>query len=236
MENPYPEPMIFRLKHKGQSMGEISAQLVKDLRTKSGAGMMDCKTALTESGGDMDKAIEFLRKKGLKSVNKRADKVAAEGQVLAYIHPGNRIGVLLELNCETDFVARGEDFTALARDIAMHVAWANPKWVNREQIPENVIEGEKEIFRSQLTPQQQNVADKILGGKLEKFYEENCLLDQLDVRDSSGKKRINDLLVELSAKIGEKVILRRFVRYELGEGIEKATVDYRAEVEAATQV
>jgi elongation factor Ts len=217
-------------------MGEITAQMVKDLREKTGAGMMDCKQALAESGGDTDKAIDFLRKKGLKSVNKRADKVAAEGIVFCYVHPGSRIAVMLELNCETDFVGRGEDFKNLAKDISMHIAWSNPKFLSREEVPEADLEREKEIFKSQLQPNQEKVADKIIAGKLEKFFQENCLLEQLDAKDSGGKKTIQELANDLSAKVGEKVVLRRFVRFEVGEGIEKQATDYRAEVEAAQRV
>ncbi len=214
-------------------MAEITAQLVKDLREKTGAGMMDCKQALAENAGDVEKAIEFLRKKGLKSVSKRSDKVAAEGMVMSYIHPGSRVGVILELNCETDFVGRSEDFQGLARDIAMHIAWSSPRFLNRESVSADVIAREQEIFRGQLQPGQEKVADKILAGKLEKFYQENCLLEQLDARDSSGKKTIQDIINDVSAKLGERVVLRRFVRYEVGEGIEKASVDYAAEVAAA---
>lgn len=214
-------------------MAEINAQMVKDLREKTGAGMMDCKSALAETGGDLEKAIDFLRKKGLKSVAKRSDKVTAEGTVHSYIHPGSRVGVLLELNCETDFVARGEEFQNLAKDIAMHVAWSSPKFLSRESVPQEALVREQEIFRSQLQPNQEKMADKILAGKLEKFYQENCLLEQLDAKDASGKKSIQDLINDVSAKLGERVVLRRFVRYEVGEGVEKATVDYAAEVAAA---
>ena len=217
-------------------MAEVTAQMVKDLRDKTGAGMMDCKQALGESGGDVEKAIEVLRKKGMKNLSKRAGKVAAEGMVQAYLHPGGRIGVMLELNCETDFVGRGDDFQALAKDIAMHVAWANPRFLAREEVPESVLNTERDIYRSQLQPNQEKMADKILAGKLEKFYQENCLLEQLDAKDSSGKKTIQDQINDLSAKVGEKIVLRRFARYEVGEGIEKQTTDYAAEVEAAARV
>ena len=208
----------------------ITASLVKELRDQTGAGMMDCKKALAESSGDIDKAIEFLRKKGLKSVEKRAGRVAAEGTVYSYIHAGNRIGVLLELNCETDFVARGDDFQGLAKDIAMHIAWSNPQYVSREEVPAEVVEKEKEIYKSQLKPEQQKMADKILPGKIEKFYEAVCLLEQADVKDSSGKKKIQDVINETGAKIGEKLSLRRFVRFEVGEGIDKEESNYADEV------
>ena len=211
-------------------MANISAKLVKELREQTGAGMMDCKKALTETEGNIDKAIDFLRKKGLKNVEKRAGKVAAEGTILSYIHAGGRIGVLLELNCETDFVGKGDDFQALAKDIAMHIAWANPKYVSREEVPEDVIEKEKEIYKSQLKPEQQKMADKILPGKIEKFFESVCLLEQVDVKDTTGKKKILDIINEKGAKLGEKLSLRRFVRYEVGEGIKKEDSNYADEV------
>ena len=211
-------------------MANISAKLVKELREQTGAGMMDCKKALTETEGNIDKAIDFLRKKGLKNVEKRAGKVAAEGTILSYIHAGGRIGVLLELNCETDFVGKGEDFQTLAKDIAMHIAWANPKYVSRDEVPEEVIEKEKEIFKSQLKPEQQKMADKILPGKIEKFFESVCLLEQVDVKDTAGKKKILDIINEKGAKLGEKLSLRRFVRFEVGEGIKKEESNYADEV------
>ncbi|MBP9837480.1 MAG: translation elongation factor Ts [Proteobacteria bacterium] len=217
-------------------MAEISAQKVKELRDVTGAGMMDCKVALAENNGDFEKAIDFLKKKGLKSVGKRADKVASEGIVFCYTHPGSRIAVMLELNCETDFVARGDDFNKLAKDIAMHIAWASPKYVRREEVPTDILDREKEIFKSQLKPGQENVAEKIIAGKIDKYYSEICLIEQLDAKDSSGKKTIGDLVIDLSAKIGEKVQVRRFSRYEVGEGIEKQKIDYVAEVEAAARV
>ncbi|MDR2337844.1 MAG: translation elongation factor Ts [Deltaproteobacteria bacterium] len=214
-------------------MAEITAQMVKELRDQTGAGMMDCKAALADSNGDADKAIEFLRKKGLKNVTKRAGKVASEGIVYSYIHAGSKIGVMLELNSETDFVAKGEDFTGLARAIAMHIAWANPKYLSREDVPNQVIEKEKEIALSQLNPQQQKMADKILPGKLEKFYGDVCLLEQLEAINPEAKKTIKDLINDLSAKVGEKIVLKRFLRFEVGEGIEKQTTDFAAEVQAA---
>ena len=197
-------------------MAEITSALVKELRDMTGAGMMDCKSALTEAAGDMEKAIDVLRKKGLKSASKRADRDASEGLIYSYIHPNSRVGVLLELNCETDFVARGEDFGGLAKRLAMHIAWANPRFVDREQVTEDVMARETEIYRSQLTPQQEKVADKIIAGKIEKFFEESCLVDQIDAQESSGKKRMGDYVTETSAKLGEKIVVRRFVRFELG--------------------
>jgi elongation factor Ts len=218
-------------------MAEITAQMVKELRNQTGAGMMDCKAALADSNGDLDKAIEFLRKKGLKNVTKRAGKVASEGVVYSYIHAGSKVGVILELNSETDFVAKGEDFVDLARTIAMHVAWANPKYLSREDVPAQLIEKEKEIalsqLDSQLNPQQQKMVDKILPGKLDKFFADVCLLDQLEAINTENKKTIKELIDGLSAKVGEKIVLRRFVRFEVGEGIEKQTTDFAAEVQAA---
>lgn len=217
-------------------MSQVSAQLVKELREASGAGMMDCKKALMETGGDLDKAIDFLRKKGLKSVEKRAGKQAAEGTIYSYIHAGGRIGVMLELNSETDFVARGDDFQNLAKEIAMHVAWANPRFLSREEVPQDVLAKEEEILRGQLNPNQEKMADKIIAGKIEKFYSENCLLEQLDAKDPSAKKKIQDIINDLSASVGEKIVLRRFTRFEVGEGIEKIVEDYAAEVKAAMNV
>lgn len=214
-------------------MTAITSQMVKELREMTGAGMMDCKKALENSGGNIDAAVDFLRKAGLKKVEKRAGKVASEGLIYSYIHPGSRVGVILELNCETDFVARGADFLALAKEIAMHIAWSKPAYVSREEVPQDVLEREKEIYRSQLKPGQEKVADRIITGKLEKFYEESCLLEQYDARDTAGKRKIGDLPTELSAKVGEKIIVRRFQRYELGEGIEKPQADFTAEVAAA---
>jgi len=204
--------------------------MVKELREMTGAGMMDCKRALESTNGNMEAAVDHLRKAGLKKVEKRAAKTASEGVVFSYIHPGSRVGVLLELNSETDFVARGADFTALAKDIAMHIAWSKPRYVSREEIPAPELEREKEIYRSQLKPGQEKMADKIIAGKLEKFYEDTCLLEQFDARDAAAKKRIGDLVSQLSAKVGEKVVLRRFVRFEVGEGIEKQLMDFSAEV------
>lgn len=181
--------------------------------------MLDCKKALVESGGNLEQAIDYLRKKGLKDIGKRADRTTGEGVIASYIHTGSRIGVMLEMNCETDFVARGEEFQALARKIAMHVAWAKPRCVAREDVSAEVLAREQEVYRSQLTPNekaQENEANKIIAENLEKFYEENCLLEQVDALDTSAKRRIGDLLTDLSAKVGEKILVRRFVRYEVG--------------------
>ena len=217
-------------------MAEVTSEMVKTLRERSSAGMMDCKKALAESGGDMEKAIDVLRKKGLKDVSKRAGRVAREGTVLSYIHGNGRIGVMVELNCETDFVARNEDFTALAQAIAMHIAWANPRYLERAEVPAADLEREKDIYRSQLKPGQEAMAEKILAGKLEKFYADNCLVEQLDARNPDAKKTLADLIQDVSAKLGEKIVLRRFIRFELGEGIEKQESDFAAEVAAVAGV
>ena len=211
-------------------MAEVSASMVKELREKTGAGMMDCKKALSECGGDFDKAEEWLRKKGITGAAKRSGRVAAEGLVGSYVH-GGKIGVLVEVNCETDFVARNEDFQALVKDIAMHVAAANPLYVRREEVPPEVLEKEKEIHRQQLRDQKkpEQMIEKILEGKMGKYYETVCLMDQYWVKDD--KKRISELVTEKIAKIGENISIRRFVRYQVGEGIEKKKEDLAAEVQ-----
>jgi elongation factor Ts len=210
----------------------VSAELVKQLRQQTGAGMMDCKAALSEAKGAMELAIEILRKKGLKDVSKRSGKVAAEGTIGVYVHAGEQVVSLVELNCETDFVSRGDDFKGLARDIAMHIAAMRPKYVGVEDVPADVLAKEKEIISEQLNPQQRAKIDMILPGKLEAFYQDTVLLKQIYVKDDSGKKTIADLANELSAKVGEKVVIRRFQRYEVGEGIEKHTANLAADVAA----
>lgn len=215
-------------------MSEISAGMVKELRELTGAGMMDCKKALAEASGSMEAAVEILRKKGLKDIGKRAGRTAAEGTVGTYVHSNDQIVALVELNCETDFVARGDDFKECARGLAMHVAAMKPLYLSSEEIPASVIEKEKEIFLEQLTPAQRNNADKILPGKLAKFYEENCLLEQPYVKDDSGKMAVKNVIEELSIKCGEKVTVRRFVRFEVGEGIEKQKADLASDVAALT--
>jgi len=204
--------------------------MVKELREKTGAGMMDCKKALAENGGDFAKAEDWLRKKGITGAAKKAGRVAAEGLVGTYVH-GGKIGVLVEVNCETDFVGRNEDFQALVKDLAMHIAAASPLYVRREEVPADVLEKEKEIQRQQLRDQKkpEQMIEKILEGKLGKYYETVCLLDQFWVKDD--KKRISELITEKIAKIGENISVRRFVRYQVGEGIEKKKEDLAAEVE-----
>jgi elongation factor Ts len=194
----------------------ITSNQVKELREKTGAGMMDCKRALEETGGDSEKALVILREKGLAAAAKREGRQASEGIAEAYIHPGGKIGVLVEVNCETDFVARTEDFQRLAREIAMQIAAANPSYVERSQVPEEVVEQEKEIYRQKAVNDGRPAAaiDKIVAGQVEKFYESICLLDQPYVRDP--KKKVQDLLNEATAKIGERLVVRRFVRYRVG--------------------
>lgn len=213
-------------------MATITSGMVRDLREKTGAGMMDCKQALEESGGNFDQAIEILRKRGLKDLSKKAGKVAAEGTIGVYAHPGDRVVALVELNCQTDFVARGDDFRALARDIALHVAAMRPLYVSVDEIPANIVEKEKEIIVGSLEPAQRAKADKIIPGKLEKWYQDSVLLKQPFVKDDSGKKTIGDLIDELGIKTGEKIAIRRFSRYEVGEGVVKESVDYAADVAA----
>jgi elongation factor Ts len=199
---------------------EISAQMVKDLREKTGAGMMDCKTALAESAGDMEKAIDVLRKKGLSRAAKRAGRAAKEGMVGSYIHMGGKIGVLVEVNCESDFVARTDDFVAFVKDIAMQVAASSPQYLTSEDIPEAVLDREREIYRAQVldAKKPENVVEKIVEGKLKKFHTEVCLLDQPFVKDPNIS--VAEHLTNMIAKIGENMIIRRFVRFQLGEGIE----------------
>ncbi|MCL5024478.1 MAG: translation elongation factor Ts [Nitrospirae bacterium] len=197
-------------------MTTISADMVKELREKTGAGMMECKKALTESSGDFEKAMIFLRQKGLASASKKAGRTVSEGLVGAYIHM-DRIGVLVELNCETDFVARTDDFRDLLKDIAMHVAAANPTYVSREEVPRNVVESEKEIYRSQVAGKTPQVVEKIVEGKLEKFFADSCLLDQIFIKDPDQKKKVKDLLVEKIAKLGENIVVKRFARFQVGE-------------------
>jgi elongation factor Ts len=212
---------------------EISASMVKELRERTGAPMMQCKQALVETNGDMEAAIENLRKKGIAQAAKKAGRVAAEGVVSSYIHAGGKIGVLLEVNCETDFVARTEDFQALVHDIAMHIAAADPRFVRREEVTPEVLEKEREIFREQAlaSGKPPAVIEKMVVGKIEKFFGESVLLEQPFVKNPD--QTVGQLVTEKVAKIGENIQVRRFVRYKLGEGIEKETKDFAAEVAAA---
>jgi elongation factor Ts len=197
---------------------QITSELVKTLREKTGVGMMDCKKALAETNGDMEKAVDILRKKGLAAVAKRAGRTAAEGIVGSYVHVGGKIGVLVEVNCETDFVARNIEFQAFVKDIAMQIAAQNPQYISRDDVPDGIIEHESDIIRSQTETEgkkPEKVLDKIVEGRIEKFYSEVCLLDQPYIKDP--KIIIKDLLGELAAKIGENILIRRFTRYQLGE-------------------
>ena len=196
---------------------EISTETVKNLREKTGVGMMDCKKALIESGGDMEGAIEILRKLGLAAAARRAGRTAAEGVVDSYIHIGGKIGVLVEVNCETDFVGRNIEFQSFVKDIAMQIAASNPQYISREDVPDGIVNHEKEILKSQTIAEgkPEKVADKIVEGRLEKFYSEVCLLDQPFIKDTN--KSVTDLLGEFCAKIGENIVIRRFTRYQLGE-------------------
>ena len=196
-----------------------SAEQVKELRERTGAGMMDCKAALEAAKGDMQGAIEHLRKKGLADAAKKAHREAKDGVVASYIHPGSKIGVLVEVNCETDFVARTDDFQQLVKDLAMQVAAANPSYVSREEVPGAVVEKEREIYRQQMADQKKpaQVIDKIVEGKLEKFYAESCLMEQPFIRDASGKTRLRDMVDQATAKMGERIVVKRFARFQVGE-------------------
>ncbi|HEY8563074.1 MAG TPA: translation elongation factor Ts [Pyrinomonadaceae bacterium] len=215
-------------------MAEITASAVKSLREKTGAGMVDCKNALVEANGDETQAIEILRKKGMATASKKAGRVAAEGAVGSYIHMGGKVGVLVEINCESDFVARGEEFQQLVRDVAMHIAAADPRFTNRDEVPASELDKEREILMEQLKNDPKNankpedVLNKIIEGRLNKFYEETVLVDQPYVKDPS--KTIGELVTEKIASIKENISIRRFARFKMGEGIEKKQDDFAAEV------
>lgn len=194
----------------------ITAEMVRELREKTGAGLMDCKRVLSDSNGDMEKAIDMLRQKGLATAAKKSARTASEGLIGSYIHM-DKLGVMVEVNCETDFVARTEDFRGLVKDIAMHIAAANPAYLSREAVPLEVIEREKDIFRGQVSNKPPQVVEKILEGKLEKFYADTCLLDQVFIKDPEGKQKISQLITDKIAKLGENIIVRRFARFQLGE-------------------
>lgn len=215
-------------------MAEITASLVKSLREKTGAGMVDCKNALVEANGDEAAAVEILRKKGMATAGKKAGRVTAEGAVGSYIHMGGKVGVLVEINCESDFVARGEEFQQLVKDVSMHIAAADPRYSSRDEVPADVIEKEREILMDQLkndpknTGKPEDVLNKIIEGRLNKFYEENVLVDQPFVKDPS--KTVGELVTERIASIKENISIRRFARFKMGEGIEKKQDDFAAEV------
>lgn len=211
---------------------QVSAKMVKELRDRTGAGMMDCKSALAEVEGDLEKAVDVLRKKGLAAAAKKAGRVAADGLVASYIHAGGKLGVLLEVNCETDFVARTEAFQDLVKDVAMHIAAAEPRYVRREEVPADAIEREKAIFRDQAAASGKpaNVVEKIVEGKLDKFFAESCLLEQAFVKNPD--QTVGELVQAAVGSIGENIQVRRFSRFKLGEGIEKKSADLAAEVAA----
>ncbi|KAF0091463.1 MAG: elongation factor T [Fusobacteria bacterium] len=208
----------------------ISANLVKELRERTGAGMMDCKKALTETNGDTEKAIEFLREKGLSAAAKKAGRIATEGVIETYIHGVGRIGVMLELNCETDFVAKTDEFKELAKDIAMHIAAARPEFLKPEEVPTEELEKEKSILRAQALNEgkPEKIVDKMVEGRIAKYFKDVCLLEQPFVKDPD--KTISQLITEKVAKIGENISVRRFVRYELGEGMAKKEDNFADEV------
>ena len=210
----------------------VTPQMVKELRERTGAGMMDCKNALTETRGDVEGAVDALRKKGLAAAAKKAGRVTAEGAVGSYIHAGGKIGVLVEVNCETDFVARTDPFQELVRDIAMHIAAADPRFVRREEVTPDVLERERVIFREQAlaSGKPEKVVERIVEGKIEKYFSEFVLLEQPFVKDPD--KTVGQLIAEKVGKIGENIQVRRFSRYKLGEGIEKRKDDFAAEVMA----
>ena len=197
---------------------EITSEQVRLLREKTGAGMMDCKKALAESQGNMDKAIDYLRKKGAATAEKRADRITNQGAVEAYIHAGGRIGAMVEVNCETDFVAKTDDFKTVARDIAMQIAAMNPQYIARENVTQETVDHEMEIYRTQARNEKkpEQVVERIATGKLEKYFQEACLLEQTFIKDSG--KTIKDLILEITSKTGEKITIRRFKRFHLGEG------------------
>jgi elongation factor Ts len=211
-------------------MADVTTQMIKDLRERTGAGMADCKKALTETAADIEKAIEYLRKKGIASAAKKATRIASEGTVVSYLH-GSRIGVLVEVNCETDFVARNPDFVGFAKECAMQVAAMNPQYVSQDEIPPALIEKERAIRQEQAKDKPAAVIQKIVDGQLAKWSKEICLLDQVWVKDPEGKRDIRSLLTDLVAKTGENIKVRRFIRYEVGEGLEKRADDFVAEVQ-----
>ena len=211
----------------------FTASDVKELREKTGVGMMDCKKALTETDGNMEKAIEWLREKGMATAKKKESRIASEGVVDSYIHMGGRIGVLVEVNCETDFVARADNFKAFVHDIALQIAAANPIYVNESEVPQDVLEHEKEILRAQALNEgkPEKIIDRMVEGRIKKYYEDFCLLNQTVVKDPS--KTIQQYLNETIASIGEKITIRRFVRFVMGEGLEKKADTFADEISAA---
>ena len=213
----------------------ITAAQVKELREATGVGMMECKKALTETNGDMEKAMEWLRKKGIASAEKKSGRVAAEGVVEAYIHMGGKIGVMVEVNCETDFVAKTPEFKAFVRDIAMHIAAANPAYLNREEVPAEILDKEREILRAQALNEgkPEKIVDRMVEGRVEKYYKDKCLVDQPFVKDPN--MTIAQYVTQRVQMTGENIKIRRFVRYEMGEGLEKRHDNFAEEVAAQTK-
>lgn len=211
---------------------QVTPQLVKELRERTGAGMMDCKRALVDTEGDVEKAIDLLRKQGMATAAKKAGRVAAEGIVGSYIHAGGRIGVLLEVNCETDFVARTDDFQALVKDLAMHIAAADPRVVSRDEVTDGILESERAIYREQAieSGKPENVVDRIVEGKIEKFYSESVLMEQAFIKNPDVT--VQEMVTAVVAKLGENIQVRRFARFKVGEGVEKPAVDFAAEIKA----
>ena len=203
---------------------DISIELLKDLRQRTGAGVVDCKAALQEAKGNIEAAIDYLRRKGLATAAKKAGRIATDGLVASYIHAGGKMGVLVEINCETDFVAKTEDFQTFVKNIAMHVAAANPQYIRREDVPPQILEREKEIYRTQALDSKKpaKVIDKIVEGKIERFYGEVCLLDQTYIRDSD--MTVKEVLEQMIARVGENITIRRFARFQLGEGLSSRSV------------
>ena len=214
---------------------EISAQQVKELRERTGAGMMECKGALREAEGNVDRAVTLLRERGLAAAARKAGRIAADGQVASYIHAGGRIGVLLEVNCETDFVAKTPDFQTLVRDVALHVAASSPRFVSRDEVDAATLEAERGIYRAQAlaTGKPAAVVEKIVDGKMDRFYEETCLLEQPFVKDP--ERTVQDVVQAAVAQMGENIRIRRFVRFELGEGLARRQDNFAAEVQAQAQ-
>ena len=210
----------------------VSVSMVRELREKTGAGMLDCKKALEEAAGNMEKAVEILREKGLSAAAKKSGRIATEGLVESYIHAGGRIGVLVEVNCETDFVAKNENFKQFVKDIAMQIAAASPRYVRREDVPQEEVDKEREILKAQALNEgkPEHIVEKMVEGRLGKFYEEVCLMEQAFIKDPD--KKISELVNEKISQIGENISIRRFVRYELGEGLEKKAENFAEEVMA----
>jgi elongation factor Ts len=213
----------------------VTAQQVKELRETTGAGMMDCKKALVETNGDMDKAVDYLREKGLAAAAKKAGRIAAEGLVESYIHAGGKIGVMIEVNCETDFVAKTPEFHSFVRDLAMQVAAANPQYLCRDEVPASILDHEREVLKAQALNEGKpaKIVDKMVEGRVEKFYKDTCLLEQAFIKDSD--KSVTDIVNAQISKIGENIVVRRFARYQMGEGIEKKVSDFAEEVANAVK-